>query len=462
MTDTLVDEPMSDVDAVIWAIEREPRLRTTIAALARFERRLDPRMLRHRVERVSRIIPRLRQRVVADAFGVVAPRWSPDPDFRLSFHLRRLQLSSDTEEQLLRVVRDLIIQPFDRDRPLWELTVIEGLADGGSAVLLKAHHSVSDGVGGVTMMLELFDLSPEPDADRGQLPDPPIRLPEADPAPTAGTLTRAVRDETARMLRSAARSLETLVSPGGPEDVVAGARRLGESLGSAMRMFRPGPAAALPAARSAGLELRAISLPLDDLRKAGSRIDGTINDAFVAAVAIAAAEHHRDGASTAPLRISVPVNTRTDDDEAGNHWTPGRIDLDIGTAATTDDVAEQVRRRMRGMRDEPAHDLLLPLASVLNRLPSAATAGLFSSLTAGMDLAASNVPGSPVPLHLCGEKVIALVPFGPLSGCALNVTLLSHAGVAHVGVATDPAAIPDTDGFLRDLESAFTAVVAGS
>ncbi len=462
MTDTLVDEPMSAVDAVIWAIEREPRLRTTIAALARFDRRLDPEMLRHRVERVSRVIPRLRQRVVTDQLGLTPPRWSPDPEFRLSFHFRRLQLSRRDDRRLLQVVRDLIVQPFDRDRPLWEFTVIDGLPEGGSAVLLKAHHSVSDGVGGVAMMLELFDLSPDADPQRRRLPEPPGPSPLAEPPASGPSRARAVRDEGTRMLRSTVRSLDALASAGGPDELLAGARRLGECLGSAVRMFRPGATSALPSARSAGLELRSFSLPLDDLRSAGRRVDGTINDAFVAAVAMGVAEHHRDGTATTRLRVSVPVNTRAHDDEAGNHWTPGRIDVEVRPGCRADEVADAVRRRMRDMRAEPTHDLLVPLASALCRLPPAATAGMFATMTAGVDLAASNVPGSAVPLHLCGEPVTELVPFGPLSGCALNVTLLSHADVAHIGVASDPAAVPDADGLLRDLRAAFTSVVAGS
>jgi len=134
----------------------------------------------------------------------------------------------------------------------------------------------------------------------------------------------------------------------------------------------------------------------------------------------------------------------------------------VRSASTADQMTEQVKVKMRGLRDEPAHELRLPLAAGLRRLPSVAAASLFSALASGMDLAASNVPGSPIPLHLCGQEVIELVPFGPLSGCALNVTLMSHAGEAHIGVASDPAAVPDPDGLQRDLEAAFTSVVKGS
>jgi diacylglycerol O-acyltransferase len=458
MTAPLVDERMSDVDALVWAVEREPRNRTTIAAVARFARPLDAATLRHRVERASRVVPRLRQRVIHDPLGIAAPRWSIDPDFRLSFHLRRLRLSQGDDARLLQVVRDLIVQPFDRARPLWEFTVIEGLSDGGSALLLKSHHSVSDGIGGVELMLELFDLDHSVDSAPGGLPP----LPTATARPD-NSIHESVRLGSRRAIGAATRSLDAIVTPRTLDDVVADARRLGESLGSAVRMFRPDRStAAVPTGRSAGLDIRSLSLPLEDLRAAGARVGGTINDAFVAAVAIGTTDHHAASESTDSLRVSIPISTRAEGAGVGNHWTPGRIDIDIDAAASPDLVADQVRRKMAALRGEPAHELLGPLAAGLRRLPAAATASLFSSMSSGLDLAASNVPGSPIPLYLCGEEVIGMVPFGPLGGCAVNVTLMSHAGTAHIGVCSDPAAVPDPDGCLRDLEAAFTSVVKGS
>jgi diacylglycerol O-acyltransferase / wax synthase len=458
MTVPLVDERMSDVDALVWAVEREPRLRTTIAALARFEGSLDARMLRHRVERASRVIPRLRQRVVHNPLAIAAPLWSIDPDFRLSFHLRRLQLSNADDGRLLQVVRDLIVQPFDRSRPLWEFTVIEGCADGGSALLLKSHHSVSDGVGGVEMMLELFDLQPDAAPDSHLLPPAPQR--EDEPVRRVDEI---VREEALRLLDTARRSLTAVAGPRSFDEMVDAARFLGESLGSALRMYRPvSPGARIPTARSAGLDVRHLTVPLADLRAAGARIGGTINDAFVAAVALGATDHHRGAGADDPLHISIPISTRADGDGAGNHWTPGRIELRIPADLGPDEAADRVRVSMKRLRDEPAHGLLAPLAAGMRCFPQAATASLFASMTSGIDLAVSNVPGSPIPLHLCGSEVVELIPFGPLSGCAANVTLMSHAGAAHIGVATDPAAIPDADGFLRDLRTGITAMVKGS
>lgn len=458
MTGVLADERMSDVDTLVWHVERRPRNRTTIAALVRFSGRIDPGALRHRVDHVSRVVPRLRQRVVGDGRGLSTPCWSIDPDFRLSAHLRALRVEGGGDERLAQIVRDLVIQPFDRGRPLWEFTHITGPSDG-DALLLKSHHAVSDGVGGVQLMLELFDPVPEApgsDESRSDLPPPP-RPPDpepAEPSPLVGEVESALAG-----VRSV---LERLDPPASLTEAADVSRRIGEALGSASRMFRPRPAAGVPSARSDALDLRFLSLPLDDLRRAGRRIDGTINDAFVGAVALGVGAYF-DTDATSELRVSVPISTRRGTGAvAGNHWTLGRIDVPLGLAADRDALMRAVRTSMRRARAEPAHRLLAPLASGLCRLPAAATATLFDSLGAGLDVAASNVPGSPVPLSLCGRRVDAMIPFGPLSGCAVNATLLSHGETAHIGVASDPAAVADPDRLLGDLRRELDRVVEDS
>lgn len=459
MTVTVRDEPMGDVDAVVWGIEREPRLRTTIAALARFDGPLDRGAVRHRLERASRRIPRLRQRVVADPLGISTPMWTIDPEFRLAFHVRSTRLGGGgTDRDLLELVRDLIVQPFDRSRPLWEVTVIDGLHDATSALLLKTHHAVSDGVGGVELMLELFDLEAVAPSGRNELP--PVPLAETSSATSVGA---AVRHELETGLRTTAEWVGR-AGAAAATDVIASARRLGEVLGSAGRLFRPDPAPCSPlmTGRSDGLDVHELAVDLEALRAAGRRVDGTINDAFVAAVAIGVADHHRrHDRDLDRLRVSIPINTRTGADGIGNHWTPGRVELPLDELDAVVMTA-RVSREIRRMRAEPGHALLDPLAGVLRRLPSAATSAAFATMSGGIDVAASNVPGPAVPFHLAGREVTALVPFGPLAGAAANITLMSHGATAHIGITTDPAAISDPAAFAGDLGAAFTSVVKGS
>ncbi|MEZ5245182.1 MAG: wax ester/triacylglycerol synthase family O-acyltransferase [Acidimicrobiales bacterium] len=456
MTAALADERMSDVDALVWNIESRPRNRTTIGALVRFDAPLDSAELCHRVERASRVVPRLRQRVVPDPLPIAAPRWSVDPDFRLSFHLRCLQLAGGDDSRLAEVVRDLMVQPFERSRPLWEFTHLTGLADGGDALLLKSHHAVSDGVGSVEMMLELFDIESSESRVMPPLPSPPP------PSDTAPDLVGSVRHEVAAALGGICATLERLTTMRSLPEATEASRSLGEAVGSMARMLRPrGSDPAVPAARSDGLDLRFFSIPLDDLRTAGRRVGGTVNDAFVAAVALATAAHF-GGRGERALHISVPINTRDARAGVGNHWAPGRVEIDLRDEIDHPTLLAQVHHAMRHAKDDPAHRLLGPVAAGLGRLPAAAAASAFSSFSSALDVAASNVPGSPVPLHLCGREVRAMIPFGPLSGCAINVTLLSHTGTAHIGVSSDPAAVTDPDRLTDDLRRSFSEITGAA
>ncbi len=452
------DEPLSNLDALTLAIESRPRLRTTIAAIAICDGPLPARTLRHRVDRASRVIPRLRQRVVHDPRGLTAPMWRLDTDFELAAHLRTTRLGGGgTDRDLLDLAQELVVQPFDPARPLWEFTRIDGLADGRSALLLKSHHAVTDGVGGMRLMLELFDLEPDPLPDRHELPPLPRRRAAGGPGTGA-----AVRREAAQALRGLRDGLD--IAATAISDPADAARLLGETLGSATRVLRPArtPLSPLMRRRSDGLELHRLRIPLRDLHEAGRRIGGTVNDAFVAAVALGTLDHHTaHGVDLDRLRVSIPIDNRAGHTSPGNHFTPGRVELEM-RGAEADPMMRRVRAAVTRLRAEPAHALLGPLTGVMRRLPSAAAATVFDAVSGGLDIAASNVPGSPVPLHLCGREVTDLIPFGPLSGCASNVTLVSHAETAHVGVTVDPAAIPAGADFARRIGDGFTSVVKGS
>lgn len=425
MSEVPHDEPMSDLDALLWAVEHDPKNRTTITALARLDGPIDHDELRTCVEQASHAVPRLRQRVVAGTAG--RSLWSTDSDFDLDRHLDITTVTDGSDAALADVVRDRVVRPLDRTRPLWEFTLLDGPPGEGSALLLKAHHALSDGVGGVAMMAALFDV----DADI----EPPIA-----PVPSQSEAPRHAP----------------------PRSATDQAWRLGETLGAAYRMLRPGPAEPVVAsARSAGLDLRFLAVDLDDLRAAGARVGGTINTAFLTAVAIGVADHTGMTGRT-PLRIGIPVSTRAPDADTGNHWSPTRIDIALAAGAEPDAVAAGLLADAARLRTDPVHVLLPFAATGLRLFPDPAVAAVFGAVSARTDVAASNVPGSPLPLRLCGRAVRELIPFGPLSGTAVNVTLLSYAGVAHIGIASDPAAVTDPDALARNLDQAFTAVVKGS
>ena len=154
---------MSDADALMWNVEKDPLLRSTIVTVVRLDRSPSWDRLLDRIDRGAYLIPRLRQRVVTPFLRLGPPHWSADPHFDLAYHLRRVRAPEPaTFETVLALARTVAMASFDRARPLWEFTLVDGLDDGGAALILKVHHSMTDGVGGMRLAMMLFDLERDP------------------------------------------------------------------------------------------------------------------------------------------------------------------------------------------------------------------------------------------------------------------------------------------------------------
>jgi WS/DGAT/MGAT family acyltransferase len=458
---------MSDADALMWNIEKDPVLRSTIVAVAVFDRPPDWDRLRRRVDRATRTIPRLRQRVLSPPLRIGPPRWSVDPAFDLGYHLRRVRLPAPGDDAaLLAALEPVAAAAFDRARPLWEFTLIEGLAgedDGERAALaMKVHHSVTDGVGGMALLSELVDLERDPVVDRDvHLPDPP-----AGETPGAVELLRDSADHTRRRLggmarrapASAARTAAAFARAPGPAsaELLRTARSVARALAPATSPLSP-----LMRERGLGRRLARFDVPLDDLRRVAKAAEGSVNDVFVAAVVGGIARYHaRHGAPAGSLRMTLPVNLRSGtDDAAGNRFAPARfaVPADISDPAAR---VRTVRALVRGWRAEPALQLTSTLAGVLNRLPTAATTALFGTMLKCCDFVATNVPGAPVTVYAAGARVDRMYAFAPPSGAALNVALISHCDTCCIGVVVDTAAVPDHHLLVECLEEGFAELLA--
>ncbi len=191
--DLILDRHMSDVEALMWNLEKDPHLSSTFANVTIFDVPPDIDRLRTRLVAATQAVPRLRQRVVAALGRLAPPEWREDPDFDIDFHLRRVALPAPgTEEQLFELAAGIALAPFDRTRPLWEFTVVDGLDGGRGAMVQKMHHTITDGEGGVRMSVQFIDLErnpPEPPAMATRTSRPPscrsrCSTPPARPWPT--------------------------------------------------------------------------------------------------------------------------------------------------------------------------------------------------------------------------------------------------------------------------------------
>ena len=452
---------MSDADALMWGIEKDPLLRSTITAIAVLDQAPDRARLEEKIERGLRLIPRLRQKAVSAPLSAAPPRWVVDPNFDLRYHLRYVKAAGDGSlRSLLDLAQPLAMQSFDRARPLWEFTVVEGLAEGRAALIQKVHHSVTDGVGGIKLAMMLLDLERDPAPSDEVLPDPE----EPEHIGWLALWRDALAHERRRNVGIALRTAGNLgrVASSLLADPSGTTRRAATTAGSVAKMLTPvfEPMSPIMRGRSLSVHFDTMAVPIGELKAAAKAVDGSLNDAFVAAVSGGLRHYHEHhGQPVEQLRMTMPINIRTGPDEAlaGNQFTPARFPVPVGIADPKERIVA-VRQLVRSERAEPALALTSALAGVLNRLPTSVTTQLFGSMLKGIDFVTSNVPGAPIPVYLAGARLEANFAFGPLSGSAANITLLSYLDEVHVGVNTDMGAIPDPDVFQECLAEGFDEV----
>jgi diacylglycerol O-acyltransferase len=460
------DAWMSDNDALMWRIERDPLLRSTILCAWTLDRAPDRVRLRATLERTERLVPRLRQRVVSDPLGVSPPRWESDPNFDVDYHVRTVRVpGAGTMRELLDMAAPIAMQSFDKDRPLWELHCVEGLEGGRAAVLMKLHHAMSDGVGLVRMTEGLVERSRDAaprsseeslprqrndDAHHGEL----FHLGEA-------VLHRA-STAIKRGRRAAAAVTRGLTSFAGHPLTAAG--EAVETVESVARLLRPvsKPLSPLWRNRSMGLHLDVLEVPLDDMLDTAHAVGCTLNDVFVAAVAAGLARHHADAERpTKRLRMNMPINLRSGEKgmHAGNQFVPARfaIPLDI------DDPRERmlaIHELVAKQRDEPALGWMDEITAAINVLGEAGATRVTGTMMKALDLVTSNVPGPSFPVYLSGARIERMFPFGPPAGAAVNLTLFSYNGIAHIGINADRAAIGDCARLRYHLEEGFAETLS--
>ena len=288
-------------------------------------------------------------------------------------------------------------------------------------------------------------LDAEPDAPVGAPPRRPRRRRRP---PTLAAVTAGAVADRVRLAGRAAWSA--------PLGALRSLPEVGRLVPSTVRMLRPvsTPGSPLLHGRSLSRRLDVLDVPVAGLQAAGRVAGGTLNDAYLAGVVAGLYRYHAHHASALEqLRVTMPINIRrADDDELGNRFTPARFVVD----AEVPDPVERIRRVgdiSRGGQAEPAVAASDLLAEVLQTLPPAVTATIFRGMLANVDLVCSDVPGIPSRSWLAGAELLREYPFAPPAGAALSVTLMSNLGTACIGVASDPAAVPDPHvltGFLRE------------
>ncbi|MDJ0850658.1 MAG: wax ester/triacylglycerol synthase family O-acyltransferase [Myxococcota bacterium] len=447
---------MNATEALMWRMEVDPRLRSTICGLEILDCVPEWDRFLAACDWGTRMAPRFRQKVVEPALGIGNPRWVNDPDFDLHYHVRRVALPEDGGwPELLSSCEQIAMTPFDRARSPWESVLFEGLPGGRAAHLLKMHHSTTDGLGSVQLLSQLHSRRRESNPEKPQPPPPP---PER-ASPIELLLEQLAHDAQAvpGLVREA---IDGLLSLTNPVESARNALRFGASLGRLLA--DPGaPGSPLLTRRSLSWRFLALDVSFPDFRAASKVADASLNDAFVAALLGAFRLYHEKlGRPISRMPMAIPISVRREDDpEGGNHFAGARFAGPVGIA----DPVERMRtigRLVRSVRDEPALDGMSALAPALTRLPAPLLAAVAGSLTQANDLQASNVPGLREDVFFAGAKVERSYGFGPLPGCAAMITLVSHGNQCCVAANVDPAAVTRVELFGECLMRGFSEVLA--
>jgi WS/DGAT/MGAT family acyltransferase len=419
--------------------------------------------LREHVEARLHLVPRFRQRLAEVPLHQGRPVWVDDPHFNLRYHLRHAGLPAPgSEAQLKNLAGRLFAQPLDRTKPLWELSLVDGLWDGRFALIAKSHHALVDGELTVDITRVLFDDRPD------AAPPQPATAGTwvARPLPTPAQLLSDALIERATQPRELARSARALVR--GPRQLLHGARdRLQDSGALTFAGLDPAPPTPLNVKVGPHRRYTWVDAELGELRAIKDSLGGTVNDAILAVVAGALGRYLRHrGVDTRDLVLKalVPISVRAEDPEHGNVVAPLAAPLPVGI----EDPVEQYRAIrdsasvLEGTRDAVDARTLTELAGFASPTIMSQAARL-RQRQRSFNLVVTNVPGPQVPLYLLGRRLRALYPVVPITGYqALGIAVMSYDGRLGFGLLADYDALADVDVLATELRAAIDALAAGA
>ncbi|HEV1997889.1 MAG TPA: wax ester/triacylglycerol synthase family O-acyltransferase [Candidatus Dormibacteraeota bacterium] len=405
------------------------------------------------------LLPRCRQHLVDVPFGLGRPVWVDDPDFDIRNHLIRVSLPRPgTRAQLIELVESLHAQRLDRDRPLWEIYLIDGLEGGRTGIYAKLHHAMVDGLSAIELGLVLLDLDP----DGALAPQVPAAA-TAGEVPLPGTLlVDAWRDAAQEVAAAGAQVMRA--APSVLRAAVEGLSGDRNRAASVLKTLRAAPNGPLNGTVGHGRRVAFVRLPLPEIKAVKNRLGGTVNDVVLATMGEAISHYlARRGIDADGLRyrVLVPVSVRGDGDKTMNNQVSGMLlDLPVGPMNAHRRLWA-VTHAMSGLKQAgqtSATEQFL-VASALTPAPLQALASRLGMANQRIiNMVVSNVPGVQMPVFAAGSRTLEMYPLLPLGpNTRLVVCVLSYNNELNIGLVADRASVPD----LHVMEEGITMGFAG-
>jgi WS/DGAT/MGAT family acyltransferase len=402
-------------------------------------------------------VPRYRMRVREVPFGLARPVWVDDERFDVTYHVRRSALPRPgSREQLDELVARLLSRPLDRSRPLWEMYLVEGLADGSFAIVTKSHQALVDGISAVDIAQVMLDATEEPAVVAGDSWRPR-------PEPTDVELLSSAFTELATRPPRAVEAVKGTVSDASRTAARFGSRAA-EMVTAALAVARPTAASPLNVPIGEQRRFATVDLSLADLKRVRASLGGTVNDVILAVVAGALRSWlmaRGEGVSQgdlikALLPVSIAVPSAASGEAGGNRVSGTLVELPVGEpdpAVRLQQISFQLAKLEEGGHFVGA-EAIVNIAGfgppTLHALGARASSSLSSKV---YNLVITNVPGPQRPLYAAGSQMIAAYPVVPLTkNQALSIGLISYNGGVYLGLYADRDALSDLDVLVSCLE----------
>jgi diacylglycerol O-acyltransferase / wax synthase len=405
------------------------------------------------------LVPRYRQKVRFIPLGLGRPVWVDDPHFNLSYHLRHTALPAPgSDDQLRRTAARVFAQHLDRNKPLWEIWMVEGLSESRWVLLSKVHHCMVDGVSATDLMSIMFEDDTAPATTSAWEP-----APEPSGAELAlRTLTRRtlIPSEQLRSLRAAVRA---------PRASLVQTRDLLRGMTSAARLMRPLTSSSLTGPIGPHRTWSCAQVRLSDVKSLRAALGGTVNDVVLTLVSGGLRdllEARGERVADRTIRALVPVSVRRPGERGvyNNRVSAMFAELPVGVADPAERL-DAVRAQMDGLKQSKqavAGDVLTSLSGFAPPMLLALGARLAArSPSLGLQTGVTNVPGPQQPLHTLERRLLESFPFVPVIGqVRISIAIFSYDGGLYFGVTADYDSSSDIDILTTGVEGSMAELLA--
>jgi WS/DGAT/MGAT family acyltransferase len=406
------------------------------------------------------LVPRYRQKLRTVPFRLGRPVWVDDPDFDLRYHIRRAALPEPGEDQQLAdLIARVMSDRLDRDHPLWEYWVIEGLAKGRWALLSKVHHCMIDGIGGADLYRVILG-PPQKTPESAEAPAPPTGEPSsAGQSPSAASLIAQAAAEMVRLPVHDARALVSAVA--NRDQAIERIKDVARAAGRFSPSLRPAARSSLSGSIGQQRRYAWARASLKDVKTIKREFGGTVNDVVLAAIssgfrALLLSRGEEPGPHEVPSLVPVSVRPQGGESGFGNQVSATVADLPVHIPDAVERLAA-VRAELDSLKEsnealigESLVSLgsytIFPLASWLVRLAFRLPQREIVTVT-------TNVPGPNQRLFWMERRLEEIIPYVPIASTVrIGISIFSYAGNMTFGITGDYAANPDLDVLARGIE----------